>query len=117
MRMTSRALFLIIAAIIAWIMAFNTGHPIAYSLAYLLSGILLLSYFWARSSIGGKAQGGLVAQGVQRQDAAFFDLLEQRQDEVAGNAKNFLRAVVLEGAQQRKAEGHGVSPGGSAKPG
>ncbi|MCB0158350.1 MAG: DUF58 domain-containing protein [Caldilineaceae bacterium] len=53
MRMTSRALFLIIAAIIAWIMAFNTGHPIAYSLAYLLSGILLLSYFWARSSIGG----------------------------------------------------------------
>ena len=53
MRMTSRALFLIIAAIVAWVMAFNTGHPIAYSLAYLLSGILLLSYFWARSSIGG----------------------------------------------------------------
>ncbi|MEZ4583308.1 MAG: DUF58 domain-containing protein [Caldilineaceae bacterium] len=51
--MTSRALFLIIAAIVAWVMAFNTGHPIAYSLAYLLSGILLLSYFWARSSIGG----------------------------------------------------------------
>ena len=71
----------------------------------------------ARGGVGGKAQRGLVAQGVQRQDAAFFDLLEQRQDEVAGNAKNFLRAVVLEGAQQRKAEGHGVSPGGSAKPG
>jgi uncharacterized protein (DUF58 family) len=53
MRMSSRALFLIITAIASWIMAFNTGHSIAYSLAYLLTGILLLSYFWARSSVGG----------------------------------------------------------------
>jgi hypothetical protein len=33
-----------------------------------------------------------------------------------GNAEDFLRAVVLEGAQQRKAEGHGVSPGGLQSP-
>lgn len=53
MRLSSRALFLIITAVAAWIMAFNTGRSIAYSLAYLLTGILVLSYFWARNSTGG----------------------------------------------------------------
>ncbi len=69
----------------------------------------------ARGGVGGKAQRGLVAQRHQGEDVAFLDLLEQRQDEVAGNAKNFLRAVVLEGAQQREAEGHGNVSGGFCK--
>ncbi len=53
MRMSSRAIFLILAAVLAWILAFNSGRDIAYSLAYLLSGTLVLSYFWARASIRG----------------------------------------------------------------
>jgi uncharacterized protein (DUF58 family) len=48
--MSSRAIFLLIAAAIAWILAVKTGEGLAFSMAYLLSGILILSYLWARSS-------------------------------------------------------------------
>ncbi len=48
--MSSRAIFLIIAAGVAWILAVNSGASLAFSMAYLLSGILVLSYLWARSS-------------------------------------------------------------------
>lgn len=48
--MSSRAIFLLIAAGIAWILAFKTGENLAFSMAYLLSGIFGLSYLWARSS-------------------------------------------------------------------
>lgn len=48
--MSSRAIFLLIAAAIAWILAAKTGEPLAFSMAYLLTGILILSYLWARSS-------------------------------------------------------------------
>jgi hypothetical protein len=64
----------------------------------------------ARGRIGGKAQAGLVAERDQGQDGAFLDLLEQRQDEVTGNAEDLARAVVLERAQQGQAEGHGKAP-------
>ena len=49
--MSSHAIFLIIAAAIAWILAVKTGEGLAFSMAYLFSGILVLSYLWARSSI------------------------------------------------------------------
>ena len=68
-----------------------------------------------RAAASAAKPSALVAQGVQRQDAAFFDLLEQRQDEVAGNAENFLRAVVLEGAAAQGRGSWGVSGGCKAR--
>lgn len=49
--MSSRLLFLIIATVIGWILAFNTGHDLPYNLSYLLSAILVLSYAWAWNSL------------------------------------------------------------------
>jgi uncharacterized protein (DUF58 family) len=49
--MSSRLVFLLIATGAAWILAFNTGRNLAFNLAYLLTGILGLSYFWARTSL------------------------------------------------------------------
>ena len=49
--MSSRLIFLIIAAVIAWILAFNSGRDLAYNLAYLLTSILVFSYAWAWNSL------------------------------------------------------------------
>lgn len=48
--MSSRFLFLLVTLITLWILAFNSGHDLAFSLAYLLSGVMVLSYFLAWSS-------------------------------------------------------------------
>lgn len=48
--MSSRLIFLLIAVVVAWVLAFNSGRELAFNLAYLLTGILLLSYLWARFS-------------------------------------------------------------------
>ncbi len=48
--MSLRLLFLIAALIFSWIFALNSGRPLAFNLAYLLSGILALSYVWAWTS-------------------------------------------------------------------
>jgi uncharacterized protein (DUF58 family) len=49
--MSNRALFLLAAVIGAWLFAFNSGRELAFNLAYLLTGILVLSYVWAWTSI------------------------------------------------------------------
>jgi uncharacterized protein (DUF58 family) len=49
--MSSRLIFLVIASVIAWILAFNSGRDLAYNLAYLLTTILLASYGWAWNSL------------------------------------------------------------------
>lgn len=49
--MSSRLLFLIAAAVVAWILAFNTGRDLAFNIAYLLSAILVFSYAWAWNSL------------------------------------------------------------------
>lgn len=49
--MSNRALFLLIAAVFSWIFAFNSGRELAFNIAYLLSGILAISYLWAWTSI------------------------------------------------------------------
>jgi uncharacterized protein (DUF58 family) len=49
--MSSRLIFLITAAVVAWLLAFNTGRDLAFNLAYLLTGVLLLSYAWAWNSL------------------------------------------------------------------
>ncbi len=49
--MSSRAIFLIIATIVAWVLAFNSGRELAYNLAYLLSSVLLFSAAWAWHSL------------------------------------------------------------------
>src|SRR5215204_1893967 len=49
--MSSRLIFLVIAAVIAWILAFNSGRDLAYNLAYLLTSILAFSYAWAWNSL------------------------------------------------------------------
>jgi uncharacterized protein (DUF58 family) len=51
--MSSRLIFLLIAVAIAWLLAFNSGRPLAFNLAYLLTGVLGLSYVWARLSTRG----------------------------------------------------------------
>ncbi|HXF60884.1 MAG TPA: DUF58 domain-containing protein, partial [Caldilineaceae bacterium] len=49
--MSSRLIFLITATVIAWLLAFNSGRDLAFNLAYLLTGVLVLSYFWAWNSL------------------------------------------------------------------
>ncbi len=49
--MSARLIFLIVATVVAWILAFNAGRDLAYNLAYLLTGILLISYAWAWNSL------------------------------------------------------------------
>jgi uncharacterized protein (DUF58 family) len=49
--MSSRLIFLLIAVAVAWILAFNSGRDLAYNLAYLLTAVLAISYFWARLSL------------------------------------------------------------------
>jgi uncharacterized protein (DUF58 family) len=49
--MSSRLLFLIVATVIAWILAFNSGRNLAFNLAYLLTAVLAISYFWAWNSL------------------------------------------------------------------
>lgn len=49
--MSSRLIFLVVASVIAWILAFNSGRDLAYNLAYLLTTILLASYTWAWNSL------------------------------------------------------------------
>ena len=48
--MSPRLLFLLTALIFSWLFAFNSGRELAYNLAYLLTGILALSYGWAWNS-------------------------------------------------------------------
>lgn len=49
--MSSRFIFLVISLIALWILAFNSGNNLAFSTAYLLSGVLALSYLLAWLSI------------------------------------------------------------------
>ena len=51
--MNSRLFFLLIGSVAAWIIAFNTGRELAFSIAYLLSGVIVLSYVWAWNSVRG----------------------------------------------------------------
>ena len=51
--MNSRLFFLLIGSVSAWIIAFNTGRELAFSIAYLLSGVIVLSYVWAWNSVRG----------------------------------------------------------------
>ena len=49
--MSSRLVFLIIATVTAWVMAFNTGRDLAFNIAYLLTFVLGFSYAWAWLSL------------------------------------------------------------------
>ncbi|MFZ4663856.1 MAG: DUF58 domain-containing protein [Caldilineaceae bacterium] len=51
--MSSRLIFLLIALVTTWVLAFNSGRELAFNIAYLISGILILSYGWAINSIRG----------------------------------------------------------------
>lgn len=51
--MSSRLLFLLLALIATWVLAFNSGRDLAFNIAYLITGILLLSYAWAQNSVRG----------------------------------------------------------------
>ncbi len=48
--MSPRLIFLLTGLIFAWLFAFNSGRDLAYNLAYLLTGIVVLSYAWAWNS-------------------------------------------------------------------
>ncbi len=49
--MSLRLVVLVTGLILAWAVALNSGRDLAFNLAYLLTGILALSYGWAWSSI------------------------------------------------------------------
>ena len=49
--MNSRLFFLLLGLVVAWIIALNTGRELAFSLAYLLTGIVAGSYWWAWTSV------------------------------------------------------------------
>lgn len=49
--MSSRLIFLLSSLVITWVIALNNGRDLAFNLAYLLTGVLLISYFWAWTSI------------------------------------------------------------------
>jgi len=53
--MNSRLLFLIVGSLTAWLIAFNTGRELAFSIAYLLTSVIVLSYAWAWNSVRGVA--------------------------------------------------------------
>lgn len=53
--MSSRLIFLLAALITTWVLAFNSGRDLAFNIAYLISGVLILSYGWAINSIRGLA--------------------------------------------------------------
>lgn len=49
--MSSRLIFLLLTLVFTWVVALNSGRTLAFNLAYMLTGVLLLSYFWAWSSV------------------------------------------------------------------
>jgi uncharacterized protein (DUF58 family) len=51
--MNSRLAFLLVAVGAAWVLALNTGRDLTFSLAYLLTGILAVSFFWSWNSVRG----------------------------------------------------------------
>jgi len=51
--MNSRLIFLILGVIAAWLIALNTGRDLAFSLAYLLTAILTISFVLAWNSVRG----------------------------------------------------------------
>ena len=51
--MNSRLAFLLIGVVAAWMIALNTGRDLAFSLAYLLTGVLAVSFFWSWNSVRG----------------------------------------------------------------
>ncbi|MEZ4863222.1 MAG: DUF58 domain-containing protein [Caldilineaceae bacterium] len=53
--MSSRLIFLLAALVVTWVLAFNSGRELAFNIAYLISGILTLSYVWAFNSVRGIA--------------------------------------------------------------
>lgn len=52
MQISTRFIFLAVTTVIAWVLAFSTQrNSLAYNMAYLLTGILGLSFIWAQVSI------------------------------------------------------------------
>jgi uncharacterized protein (DUF58 family) len=51
--MNSRLLFLLVGVVGAWVLAFNSGRELAFSLAYLLTAIFAISAYWANNSVRG----------------------------------------------------------------
>jgi uncharacterized protein (DUF58 family) len=49
--MNSRLFVLLAGVALSWVLAFNTGNNLAYGLAYLSTGILVLSYLWALNGV------------------------------------------------------------------
>lgn len=49
--MNTRLIFLLVTVLAAWVMSFNSGSSLAYGLAYLSTGVLVLSYLWAWNGV------------------------------------------------------------------
>ena len=56
--MNSRLLFLLVGVVGAWVLAFNSGRELAFSLAYLLTAIFAISAYWASNSVRGVTGAG-----------------------------------------------------------
>lgn len=49
--LSSRLIALLIAIVVTWGLALNTGQPLIFNMAYLLSAVLAISYLWALFSV------------------------------------------------------------------
>lgn len=48
---SSRLIALLVAIVLAWGLALNTGQPLVFNMAYLLTAVLIASYMWALFSV------------------------------------------------------------------
>ena len=48
---SSRLIALLVAIVLAWALALNTGQALIFNMAYLLSAVLAISYLWALFSV------------------------------------------------------------------
>ncbi|HUW08810.1 MAG TPA: DUF58 domain-containing protein [Anaerolineae bacterium] len=93
---------ILLVLILSWAFALQTGRPLAYSLAYLVTAVVVLSYLWALSNITW-VQVGRYTRGRRSQ----VGKLTEEQFEVSN--RSFLPKLWLEVRDYSTLPGHDVS--------
>ena len=93
---------ILLILILAWAFALQTGRPLAYSLAYLVTAVIGLSYVWALSNVTW-VQVGRYTRGRRSQ----VGKLTEEQFEVSN--RSFLPKLWLEVRDHSTLPGHDVS--------
>jgi len=93
---------ILLVLILSWAFALQTGRPLAYSLAYLVTAVIVLSYGWALSNVTW-VQVGRYTRGRRSQ----VGKLTEEQFEVTN--RSFLPKLWLEVRDHSTLPGHDVS--------